>query len=190
VTQQQAFELFVQVMEQLQVPYMICGSVAAMAYGEPRLTKDLDVVVALLPSKISQFTEAFAQAGFYCPPVESIQEEFQRRGMFNLLHMESDTKIDCIFLGVDDYDVEEFRRRRRVAFTEQMEAMMARPEDIIIGKLQYYRMGQSEKHMVDIRGMIAVSGGEIDFEYIDRWAGELGLMDIWNKLRPSTPPAR
>ena len=185
MTQQEAFELFVEKLESLAIPYMICGSVAAMAYGEPRLTKDMDVVLALPPDKAPAFHAAFTAAGFYCPLVEVIVEEFQRRGQFNLLHLESDTKIDCIYLGTDEFSVEEFRRRQRLGFTERIQADIARPEDVIIKKLVYYKLGGSDKHPSDIRSMIAVSGAEIDFDYIRRWVKELGLEQQWNFINPA-----
>jgi len=185
MTQQDVFEFVVRTLEELDIPYMVCGSVAAMAYGEPRLTKDMDIVLALLPDKIAGFHRRFSGAGFYCPPVEVMQEEFRRRGQFNLLHEETGAKIDCIYLGMAEYDVEEFRRRERVAFTERTEAMMARPEDVIIKKLDYHRMGGSEKHLADIRSMLAVSGAEIDLDYIRRWVKELGLEQQWNVVKPA-----
>jgi hypothetical protein len=185
VTQKEAFELFVKEIERLEIPYMICRSVAAMAYGEPRLTKDMDVVVAMPPNKVPAFHEAFTQSGFYCPPIEVILEELQRRGQFNLLHLDADTKIDCMFLGADEYSVEEFRRRERVALTEEVEASMARPEDVIIKKLEFFKMGGSEKHLSDIRSMIHVSADEMDLQYIASWVKELGLENEWRKAKPS-----
>ncbi len=183
VTQQEAFELFIRKLEATEVPYMVYGSVAAMVYCEPRLTNDLDVVVALGPAKITVFHQTMTDAGFYCPPVEVILEEFQRRGQFNLLHIEADTKIDCIYLGRSEHDVEEFRRRERVAFTESVEATVAKPEDVIIKKLSYFKMGGSQKHLSDIRSMLTVSSEEIDRDYIQRWARELNLESEWQKAQ-------
>lgn len=188
--QEEVFGLFVRTFEKVNVRYMLCGSLGAMVYGRPRYTNDFDFVIAMAPSNVVDFHREFLGVGFYVPPVEVILEEMRRHGQFNLLHEGSGIKVDCMIIRTDAFSRTEFDRKRVMRVTARIEATVASPEDIILGKPQCYRMGQSEKHMEDIRGMMAFSGGEIDFEYIDRWAGELGLMDIWNKLRPSAPPAR
>jgi hypothetical protein len=188
MTQEDVFELVVRTFEKVGVHYMLCGSLGAMVYGRPRYTNDFDFVIAVAPSTLGEFHREFKGAGFYVPPIEVMLEEFRRHGQFNLLHEESGIKVDCMVIRNDAFGRTEFERKREMRVTARVEATVASPEDIIIGKLQYYQMGQSEKHLADIRGMIAVSGPEIDFEYIDRWTAELGLKDIWNKIRPSDPP--
>jgi hypothetical protein len=61
-------------------------------------------------------------------------------------------------------------------------AFVASPEDVIIGKMLYYREGGSEKHLRDITGILKVSGDQVDRAYVARWAAELGVTEIWQAV--------
>jgi hypothetical protein len=182
VTQKEVFELVIRRFEELGIQYMICGSVGAMLYGKPRLTNDLDVVVAFAPSKIRRFHELFSANGFYCPPAEVILEELRRRGQFNLVHEETGVKVDCMFLKGAAFDREEFARKERRPFSEALEANVARPEDVIIKKLEFFQEGGSIKHIEDIRGILEVSPDKVDRAYLERWVKELGLEAEWRQV--------
>jgi hypothetical protein len=80
------------------------------------------------------------------------------------------------------FDRSRFARVRRIGPDAQNEACFASPEDVIIKKMEYYREGRSEKHIRDILGILRVSAGRIDFEYISSWARQLGLDDIWTAI--------
>ncbi len=79
---------------------------------------------------------------------------------------------------VDAFSQSEFARRRREAFDERRQASFASPEDIILKKLDYYRRGGASKHLEDIKGMLRISGHELDLAYIDRLAHQMGLEDV------------
>ncbi len=85
------------------VEWMVAGGVAAIVYGEPRFTQDIDIVAALHPSNASAFAGLFPDSDFYCPPVEVIVEEARREafGHFNVLHLESDARADVYLAGRD-----------------------------------------------------------------------------------------
>jgi hypothetical protein len=183
MTQKEVFELVIKAFETLQIPYMICGSVGAMVYGEPRLTNDMDVVVALPDSMITAFHDLFEAKGFYCTPSTVIADEIKKGGQFNLIHQETGIKIDCIILKKHAFSREEFGRKQRRPFTESTEASIATPEDVILKKLEYFQMGESVKHLDDIRSILHISGEELDFAYIDRWVKELKLQESWDQVR-------
>lgn len=185
MTQQEVFETVVRLFDQVGVRYMLCGSLAAMAYGEPRYTNDFDFVIAVASSKLEDFHRAFSESGFYAPDVGVMLEEFRRHGQFNLLHNDTGIKVDCIVVKMTAFSREEFERRQPRQVTATCTATVARPEDVILGKLNYYRMGESEKHLHDIRGMLRISGAEIDLDYIRRWVKELGLEQQWNLVKPA-----
>ena len=62
------------------------------------------------------------------------------------------------------------------------DAYVARPEDVILSKMLYYREGGSEKHLRDITGMLKVSGDIIDKAYVEKWARDMGVLDIWQAI--------
>jgi len=185
MTQDEVFALVLRRFDEKEFQYMVCGSVAAILYGEPRMTNDMDVVIAVLPHRAHEFFQMFHSSGFYCPPVEVLEQEFRVRGQFNLLHDDTGVRVDCIVLKDAPFSCEEFRRRQRVPFTETQDASLARPEDVILGKLQYYKEGKSEKHLTDIRGILRVSADQIDRAYLDGWTERLHLEAEWLKVTPT-----
>jgi hypothetical protein len=62
---------------------------------------------------------------------------------------------------------------------------MATAEDTILAKLEWARSGQSERQLQDAAGIVAVSGAELDLDYLDRWADELGVRESWETIRPA-----
>jgi hypothetical protein len=178
-------ELLAKVVEtfaQLHVSYLITGSVASMAYGEPRLTNDIDVVAEVREEHISGLLAAFPADTFYLSE-DAIREAIRRQGQFNIIHPGSGLKVDVIIRKETPFDRNRFARARVAHPAETYEAVFASPEDIIIKKMEYYREGASEKHLRDIAGMLKVSAGEIDETYIVEWADRLGLRPIWDAIK-------
>ena len=85
------------------IAYMITGSVAAIAYGEPRMTNDVDLVLKFAPGDAAELAAAFPTADYYVPPPEVMEEERQRprHGHFNIIHHETGLRAD-IYLAGDD----------------------------------------------------------------------------------------
>ncbi len=179
----QVMEVFQDVLsrlEEAQLPYMVVGSLSSIVYGEPRMTKDMDLVVDIPVQQAHQFEKLFPFEGFYCPPLEVLKAEVVARGQFNLIHHNSGLKIDIIVRKQSPHAIEEFKRRQKVSFWKGFEASIASPEDVIIKKLDYYREGGSEKHLSDIRGILANS--PIDQNYLDHWLQTLGLTEVWKNI--------
>jgi len=178
--------MFVGPLNRLGLEYMVTGSAASMAYGEPRLTLDVDLVVELPRERIGELVLAFPSQAFYCPPVEVISVEAQRdaRGHFNVIHMETGFKADFYPVGRDALHVWGMARRRRVEFAGEP-VMLAPPEYVIVRKLEYFREGGSEKHLRDIAGMLRVSGAMIDGDAIQQWTTRLGLQTQWEQAKAS-----
>lgn len=175
------FAEVIDVLERLKLPYMIGGSVAAIAYGEPRLTLDMDVVIQLSFQQANLFANSFGAE--YYVNLESIQEAIRAGGYFNIIQSEAGVKIDFYVLGQDEFSREEFKRKRKEAFDEKRTAVFASPEDTIIKKLQWFKMGESQKHLEDIKGMLRISADKLDLNYIKKWAIKLNLFDIWEKVK-------
>jgi hypothetical protein len=80
--------------EEAQIPYMVVGSLSSIVYGEPRMTKDMDLVIDVPAQDAAKFEFYFPFEGFYCPPTEILKDEIIQRGQFNLIHHDSGLKID------------------------------------------------------------------------------------------------
>lgn len=184
MTQQEFFEEVLMALERLDIPYMVTGSVGAMLYGEPRMTNDMDVVIEPLPVHAALLARLFEADDYYFPPVEAVAEEIQRRGQFNILHIGSGSKVDLIIRKQTEFAATEFARRRTVPFSARFDSASATPEDIILAKLSYYAMSPSRKHVDDIRGILAVSGDDLDRSYLDEWIERLGLGAAWDQAQP------
>lgn len=172
----------VETFERLRIPYLVTGSVASMAYGEPRLTNDIDLVAGIREEHAAGLLAAFPADVFYLSE-EAIREAIRRQGQFNIIHPGSGLKVDVIVRKETPFDRSRFARARVLRPAESYEAAFASAEDVIIKKMEYYREGGSEKHLRDITGMLKVSGDEIDQAYIAEWADRLGLREIWDMIQ-------
>lgn len=171
--------LFAERLNAVGADYMITGATAAILYGQPRLTNDLDVVVALRDEHRPVLVARFPENEFYLPPEEVIRAEQARprRGHFNILHLESGYKADVYLVGSDELHAWAMPRRRRIPWTPSVTLQVAPPEYVILRKLEYFREGGSEKHRLDIRAILASTA--VDTSAIVHWAGMLGLADLW-----------
>lgn len=174
--------LVVETFKRLGVPYLVTGSVASMAYGEPRLTNDIDIVAGVREQHIAHLLAAFPANEFYLS-TGAVHEAIQSQGQFNIIHPESGLKVDVIIRKETPFDHSRFARARRIWPAESYDATFAAPEDVIIKKLEYYREGGSDKHLRDITGILKVSSQEIDEAYIVGWTERLGLRSIWEMIR-------
>ena len=181
MTQAELLRYVASVFEDLGVTYMIGGSQASVYYGESRFTQDIDLVTDLKPEHIPALVDRFPAGEFYMS-VEAAREAVETRGQFNIIHAESALKID-VFVNKDtDYDRLRLDRRQRLPLVPGHEAYFARPEDIILYKMLYFREGRSDVHVRDILGILRVSGTEVDTAYVAEWAGRLGLSAIWDAV--------
>ena len=117
------FTLFCTPLRAAGIEAMVTGGVAAMIYGEPRLTTDIDLVVALDEDRVPALVEAFPEAEYLRPPLELLRLEARRaaRGRVTLIHRQTELSADLHLLGEDDGDPEGAARMRRL----EMRAMDA-----------------------------------------------------------------
>jgi hypothetical protein len=160
----------VETFERLRIPYIVTGSVASMAYGEPRLTNDIDVVAEIREAHVPGLLAAF-------PPDEYYLSEF------NIVHPASGLKVDVIIRKETPFDRSRFARARSIRPAKTYEASFSSAEDVIIKKMEFYREGGSDKHLRDITGILKVSGEGIDEAYIVEWADRMELRPIWDAIK-------
>jgi hypothetical protein len=172
---------FLAPLERAGFPYMVTGSVAAIFYGVPRVTHDVDLVLDIPAAQAEAFAGFFPSSEFYCPPVEILVTELSRpaRSHFNLIHHASGFKAD-IYPSRDW--LHRWGMERRVRFDQAgFSAWVAPVEYVIVRKLEYFGEGGSEKHLSDIQKILAVEGDIVDKDWIRARAEERGLREAWDR---------
>lgn len=182
----EAFNIFLKPLNMLQLPYMVTGAAAAIIYGEPRMTLDLDVVVHIRKDDVEAFIDAFSEEEFYLPPEEVLYVEIGRpqRGHFNIIHFQTGLRADVYLMGNDPLHRWGLQHRKEFQLGDQV-TWVAPPEYVIVRKLQYFQEGQSEKHLRDIRNMLEVSGEQIDHQQLERFINQYQLQAEWEQINPN-----
>lgn len=150
--------------------YALVGSIAAMSYGEPRATLDIDLVVAMGTSDLQGLETLFPAPDFYLS-LEAATEAVRSRAQFNVIHPVSGMKAGLFVVG-DAVEESQIRRRLRRAILPGVDAWCSPPEELIVKKLSYFQQGASDKHLRDIASMLRISPEEIDLERVRKMAGE------------------
>lgn len=177
-------ELFVRPLDQEAIPYLIVGSVASIHYGEPRYTADIDLTLSLQTSRAKELPALFPHPDFYCPPLEVLTVELQRRerAHFNIIHLESGLKADLYPCYKQPY-YEWATRNRRLLEINGRSWSFAPPEYVTLWKLMYFREGKSEKHLRDIASMLIVQGPAMDLLFLMEAITNLGLLREWDLVQ-------
>ncbi len=174
------------VLDRMEIPYLIGGSVASAIHGISRPTMDADIVADLRPEHIQEFA-SLLKAEYYVDP-ETMREAISRKRAFNLIHYATTFKVDVFPLQHDEYSQASFARRRfeesRSFGPEPIECAVASPEDTILRKLEWYRARgeKSERQWNDLRRVVRVQAGRLDREYMRKWAEYLKVSDLLERL--------
>jgi hypothetical protein len=181
VEQSDFLRLAIQTLKRLGVPYAVVGSYASGVWGETRFTQDVDIVIALEQNQVGPLCNAFPAPEFYVNQSAAI-DAVARAGQFNVIHPASGNKIDFMVAGRTDWTAAQLHRCKSVSMFPDCEVSVAAPEDVILGKLIYYREGGSEKHLRDVAGILRISGELVDRDYVGKFADELGVAEIWQAV--------
>jgi predicted nucleotidyltransferase len=163
------------------VPYMVTGSLASSVHGEPRSTNDLDVVIAPTRDQLFSLIQLFKRVGFYVR-WEEAEAAFKKRDMFNVSDVENGWKVDLIVRKARDFSVAEFERREPVEI-DGFELVITSAEDILLAKLEWFKIGESERQLDDVAGIIRAQRDKLDTAYVEKWVEALGLNSEWLKAR-------
>ena len=176
--------LFIEPLEQHGLRYLVTGSVAAMAYGEPRLTNDIDLILEIKPEDIDSLTQAFPGSHYYLPPLEIIHSERVRsqRGHLNIFHLETMLKADIYLAGSDPLHHWAFQHSQRMEI-EGTSVAFAPPEYVILRKLEFFQEGGSEKHLRDIASILIESNLELNTPYLEQEILARGLCESWQRAK-------
>jgi hypothetical protein len=176
------------VFEELGVAYLIGGSLASTLYGMVRTTQDSDIVAEMRLEHLSTFVTAL-QDEFYLDE-EMILDAIRRNSSFNMIHRESMFKVDVFIPHPRPFLQSQLMRAQRqtFAFEGNLSAKFASPEDTILSKLEWYRMGGevSERQWRDILGVMKTRAGDLDLDYLRSWANELKVDDLLERALKET----
>lgn len=168
------------VLEKLGIPYLIGGSLASTLYGMLRTTQDSDIIAEMRLEHLQPFVSAL-QDEFYIDD-EVIAESIQRNSSFNIIHRETMFKVDVFIPRPRPFLQSQLARAQRQSFSLEREvsAKFASPEDTILSKLEWYRIGgeASDRQWRDILGVLKTREGELDLDYLQKWAKELNVTDL------------
>jgi hypothetical protein len=179
-----AISPFVAELEKFGVAYYLGGSVVSSMHGLPRSTLDVDLVADLVPKHVPSLVEALKS--IYYIDGRMILDAIARRSCFNLIHLATSFKVDVFAVKNRPYDrVALSRIEKKSVDSENPSAQfyLASPEDIILAKLEWYRLGDevSERQWGDVLGVLKVQGDRLDRQYLEKWATELGVADLLEK---------
>ncbi len=168
------------VFDSLGIPYLISGSLASTLYGMVRSTQDSDIVAEMRPEHLEPFVSAL-QDEFYMDN-EMIAESIKHHSSFNIIHRETMFKVDVFIPLPRPFLQSQLARAQKQTFLFESEvsAKFASPEDIILAKLEWYRLGGEllERQWRDILGVLKTRAGALDLEYLRKWANELKVIDL------------
>jgi hypothetical protein len=171
----------VQALDGAGVPHMLAGSFASTYHGEPRTTQDVDIVVDP-PSleTLDTFASSLSRERFY---VGDHRAAFARREAFNVIDTSTGWKVDLIVRRDRIYSRTEFDRRQPTEI-EGISVFVATAEDTILTKLEWAKLGESERQLRDVRAVVRATSASLDLAYLRAWADELGLLpDLKQILR-------
>jgi hypothetical protein len=181
--------LVTQTLEQLGIPYAVGGSLASSVHGVMRSTLDVDIVADMRLEHIQPLVSALSKE-FYADD-EMMRDAIEHRSSFNLIHYETAFKVDIFIQKSRAFDQMQLGRRKPSVITTDPEqsVYVTSPEDVILSKLEWYRMGGevSDRQWRDILGVLKTRAGELDLDYLRKWANELKVIDLLERaLKEST----
>ena len=176
--------LVTDVLEKMGIPYAVGGSMASSVHGIMRSTMDVDIVADLRLEHIDEFVAALS-AAFYADD-EMIRDSINHHSSFNLIHYETAYKVDVFIPKERAFDQMQLDRRVASLITSDPERAIyvTSPEDIILAKLEWYRMGGevSDRQWRDIFGVMKMKSEQLDFEYLRKWAQILKVGDLLTRV--------
>jgi hypothetical protein len=163
------------------VPYMITGSLVSSVHGVPRATQDIDVVIEPSREQLSALMEYFGEPT-YDSDKDDAFDALRRRTMFSVIDRRGIWKIDFIVRKERPFSRREFGRRQKVEILG-VSLYAATPEDVLLPKLEWAKLGESERQIRDAAGIIQIQGTKLDVDYVERWVAALDIEDQWHTAR-------
>lgn len=170
----------VEALDAAGIPFMVVGSFASSIHGIPRYTRDLDLVIDPAPAALEALLRLLSDEDCYLDR-NVARAEFRRRGQFNIIDASSPWKADLIYRKNRAFDRAEFERRMPITLVG-ISLFVATAEDTLLAKLEWAKLGQSERQLEDVRGIVATRAEGLDRAYVERWLDALGVRELWERV--------
>lgn len=167
----------IDILDAANVPYMLTGSFASSLHGMPRATQDIDLVIAPTADSLEALLNHFPEDRYYVSRATAF-DAYRRHSLFNVIDFATGWKIDFIVRKPRDFSSVEFERRAP-AHVLGTTVFVASPEDVLLSKLEWAKLAQSERQIEDAAGIMRIQGQDLDTAYIEHWAQTLGLAAQW-----------
>jgi hypothetical protein len=183
MSQQELLKRVVHLLDTRKIGYMVTGSITSSLQGEPRSTHDIDVAADAADSLLGVFPED----EFYVSK-DAVRAAVAARTMFNVVDLHSADKADFWLLTDEPFDRSRFARKQIVE-VEGMSFPVSAPEDTILMKLRWATLaGGSEKQFIDALRVYEVQHGVLDLDYLNEWAGRIGVEALWQRICDEANP--
>ena len=178
MTAGEVFRRLTSALDRAGIPYMLSGSFASSFYGASRSTQDIDLVIDATPVQLELLVRQLPAEQYYVD-LPAALEAHRQRSLFNVIDLATGWKIDLIIRKARAFSEEEFGRRRQVALQE-IPIFVASPEDVVISKLEWARLSQSQRQIEDAAAILRLRWESLDREYMKKWIGDLHLSAEWS----------
>ena len=173
------FNRLIDALDRADVPYMVTGSYASSAHGTPRATNDIDIIIAPTDAQLWELMRELHNDRYYADEDDAF-DALARHSQFNVIDFATSWKADLIVKKDREFSDVEFARRRLHTVAGKRVYLVS-PEDILIAKLEWHKLGESERQIEDAAGVIRRQGNALDRSYVERWVRELGLEEEWKR---------
>lgn len=162
-----------ELLETAGIPYMLTGYFASGFHGAPRASQDVDFVIAPVLGTLQRFLKLLPEEEYYVSRDAALQA-YSTESLFNVVDFASAWKIDFIIRKSRPFSREEFERRTTATLGDA-EITVATAEDVLIAKLEWAKLTESERQLEDAAGILRVQGDALDDTYVGKWVQALGL---------------
>ena len=182
----EALRRLVEALGNLQISFLVVGSVASSIHGLVGATRGLDLVASVEPRHIDGLVAALEKE-FYID-ADMIRQALSAGRSFNLIHYATAYKFDIFPLGSGSFDASQFQRRTPAAVSlgrkEFIDVPVASAEDTLLSKLVWFRAGGevSDRQWHDIRGIVEIKREQLDRAYLRLWAAHLKVEDLLDRV--------
>ena len=178
-SQEVFLEGLIEKLNRQDIPYMLSGSVSSSLHGNPRATKDVDIVIAPTEEQILNFANMLGER--YYVNLDAVRYAFAHNSMFNVIDNESGWKADFIIRKDRPFSHREFERKC-TAKIKKLDVWVTSPEDTILSKLEWAKNSHSEQQFRDALGVAVVQWHSLDIDYLHKWAKELRVESSLKQL--------